>query len=185
MSSWLSGALGPPQSPVVLIWPFLFSLWMAAGDVWSRRIPNYLTVGTALAGLAFQWGYRGPAGLADGLLGMVLGFGLLILPYIWGGMGAGDVKALAALGAWLGPRYTIWLFCYMGLTGGLLALGLLCWRGVLAAQLRQGWASGCNLILCRLHGVKAAPPRRAETRGLPYGVAISLGMALLVYVGGG
>ncbi|MBW1954058.1 MAG: hypothetical protein JRI66_13440, partial [Deltaproteobacteria bacterium] len=33
-----------------LVFPLLLSLWMAAGDLKARRIPNYLTLGTALAG---------------------------------------------------------------------------------------------------------------------------------------
>ena len=57
-----------------------------------------------MAGLAYNFMSHGLSGLGDGFLGMLLGFACLILPYLWGGMGAGDVKALAALGAWLGPR---------------------------------------------------------------------------------
>ncbi len=167
-----------------LLLPFLLSFWMAAGDLRSRRIPNYLTLGTALAGLAYQVASHGPSGLVDGLLGLVLGFGFLILPYMWGGMGAGDVKALAALGTWLGPWLTFWLFCYMGIAGGILALATLAWRGLLRARLREGWVLGCNWILCRPHGLAAVPALNMETKGIPYGVAIFLGMAALLWKGG-
>jgi len=158
---------------------------MAAGDIKSRRIPNYLTLGAALAGLAYQWVCHGPAGLVDGFLGITLGFGLLILPYIWGGMGAGDVKALAGLGAWLGPRLTLFFFCYMGIAGGLLALGVLGWRGLLGDRVRQGWVLGCNWVLCRPLGLPPAPSLVAETKGIPYAVAMALGMAILLWRGGG
>lgn len=185
MSQWFTSAVTGLWSQGHLVWPLIFSLWMAAGDVKSRRIPNYLTLGTALAGLAYQFGCHGPAGLVDGFLGMILGFGLLILPYIWGGMGAGDVKALAALGAWLGPRATLFLFCYMGIAGGLLAAGVLCWRGLLSEKVRQGWVFGCNWVLCRLHGLDSAPSLATETKGIPYAVAIALGMGTLLWRGGG
>ena len=85
---------------------------------------------------------------------MLLGFAFLILPYLWGGMGAGDVKALAALGAWLGPKLTVLLFCYMGIAGGVMALGYLAWQGSLREKIKQGWTFLLNLILCR----PAAPP---------------------------
>ncbi len=94
--------------------PFLLAIVMAVGDWRSRRIPNFLTFGGALAGIVFQTAVMGWAGLFQALTGLLLGLGLLLLPYILGGMGAGDVKALAALGAWLGPKGIFSVFCYMG-----------------------------------------------------------------------
>lgn len=172
--SWLAA-----QGNLVL--PLLLALAMALGDVRRRRIPNYLTLGGALAGLGYQAGLQGWPGLAEGCLGLLLGFTFLILPYIWGGMGAGDVKALAALGAWLGPRHTLYLFCYMGLAGGLMALIMLWRRGLLKAKIRQGWGVLVNWALCRGHGPAPVPGAQDQTPGLPYGVAMALGMmALLV-----
>ena len=111
-------AVGWMSSRGNLLIPLALTVWIAWGDVKTRRIPNYLTLGTAVAGLAYNFMSHGLNGLADGFLGMLLGFACLILPYLWGGMGAGDVKALAALGAWLGPKLTVFLFCYMGIAGG-------------------------------------------------------------------
>ena len=116
-------AVGWMSSRWNLLIPLALTMWIAWGDIKTRRIPNYLTLGTAVAGLAFNFMAHGLPGLADGILGMLLGFAFLILPYLWGGMGAGDVKALAALGAWLGPKLTVFLFCYMGIAGGVIALG--------------------------------------------------------------
>ena len=107
--------------------PLLLSLWMAGMDLAWRRIPNYLTLGGAVAGLGFQLGGRGWPGLLDGLGGAVLGFSLLLWPYLKGGMGAGDVKGLAALGTWLGLEGTFYLFFYMGLSGGLIIIAVLIW----------------------------------------------------------
>ena len=124
--SWAE-AVGWMSSRGNLLIPMALTLWIAWGDVKTRRIPNYLTLGTAVAGLAFNCMAQGLPGLVYGILGMLLGFAFLILPYLWGGMGAGDVKALAALGAWLGPKLTVFLFCYMGIAGGVIALGYLVW----------------------------------------------------------
>ena len=94
--------------------PFLLSIVMAVGDWRTRRIPNFLTFGGALAGVVFQTTVMGWNGLLQALTGMLLGLALLLLPYILGGMGAGDVKALAALGAWLGPRAIFSVFLLYG-----------------------------------------------------------------------
>ena len=90
-----------------LIPPLVLACWMAWGDAHTRRIPNYLTLLAALSGLGFQFGAHGWPGLGQGLLGLCGGFVLMIGFYLKGGMGAGDIKALAALGAWLGPLATL------------------------------------------------------------------------------
>lgn len=164
--------------------PLVFTLWIAWGDVKTRRIPNFLTLGIALGGLAYGMLSQGWTGLAAALGGMLLGFGFLILPYIWGGMGAGDVKALSALGAWLGPMSTIYLFCYMGIAGGLMALVVLGWRGLLWARIRQGWTIVINLVLCQYAGLRAPGIPSQKIEGIPYGVAIAAGMVVLMGAGG-
>lgn len=166
-----------------LVLPLILTLWIAWGDLKTHRIPNYLTLGTALCGLAYQLAFHGWAGLTNGLLGLALGFGLLLLPYVMGGMGAGDVKALAALGAWLGPRGTLFLFCYMGIAGGLLALGVLWWKGLLWQKIRTAWVMLVNAILSRPDGVEAPDVSGQGTKGIPYGVAIALGMVMLLWRG--
>jgi prepilin peptidase CpaA len=176
-SGWL-GSRGNLLIPLALTW------WIAWGDLKSRRIPNYLTLGTAVTGLAFNFISGGLHGLTDGFLGMLLGFAFLILPYLWGGMGAGDVKALAALGAWLGPQLTVFLFCYMGIAGGVIAVGYLVWQGILWEKIKQGWCLLVNLILCRPYGAPNPPSPSQLTEGIPYGVAIAVGMMVLVGVGG-
>lgn len=165
-----------------LLLPLLLSLWMAWGDIRTQRIPNYLTLGTAVAGLGFQLGCHGWGGLWSGFLGLVLGFGLLLTPYLLKGMGAGDVKALAALGAWLGPRNTLFLFIYMGIAGGLLILLVLGWRGTLWSQMRRGWRCLKNLWRRQPSGAKTTETDHPQER-IPYGAALALGMAVLFWQG--
>jgi prepilin peptidase CpaA len=167
--------------------PLVLSVWMAWGDVKSRRIPNYLTLGAALAGLGFQAGLHGWSGLGSGVLGMALGFCFLIVFYITGGMGAGDVKALAALGAWLGPSKTFELFIYMALFGGLLSIVALWRRGQLGASLKQGWSSLKNwflsyILLRPYKSLKRQPASNhgTITGGIPYAVAMAAGMVVLL-----
>ncbi|MGO8760644.1 MAG: prepilin peptidase [Desulfobaccales bacterium] len=181
MSDWLSG-LGPwLKAHPDLMLPLLLSLGMAGCDFKTRRIPNYLTLGGALGGLAFQFGYQGLPGLLDGLAGLGLGFILLLGPYLLGGMGAGDVKASAALGAWLGLRRAFFLFVYMGICGGLIILVMLLWQGRLLAGIREGWNFLLNWLLCRSFDAKPPSPASARTTTIPYGVAMALGMAVLCW----
>lgn len=164
--------------------PLVLACWMAWGDVRTRRIPNYLTLGTALAGLGFQFGVHGWHGLGQGLLGLALGFALLIGFYLKGGMGPGDVKALAALGAWLGPVPTLYLFVYMGLAGIPLIFFYLWQRGEIQAKFREWRTALTNRLLLHRQPASsppASPPVKAE--GLPYAVALALGMVLLCWRG--
>jgi prepilin peptidase CpaA len=172
-----------------LIVPLCLSIWMAWGDIKTRRIPNYLTLGTLLAGLGFQAGFQGWSGLASGLLGMLLGFALLIIVYIIGGIGAGDVKALAALGAWLGPAKTFELFLYMAIFGGIMSVFILWWRGRLWSGLSQGLSSLKNFVvgwvLLRPYGSQKKPAASGSNPnsldgGIPYAVALAAGMAMLL-----
>ena len=168
-----------------LIPPFLIALWISYEDLRTRKIPNYLTFGAALAGLAYNLAVSGWVGLGDGLLGLLLGFGFLILPYIMGGTGAGDVKALAALGAWLGPTGTLYLFCYMAIAGGVMSLAVLIGKGILWQKIRQVWVYLLNLVLCHGRGKTVASPHIQIIKGIPYGVAIVLGMGMLLVTGVG
>lgn len=163
-----------------IVLPFVIALWISWGDYKTRKIPNYLTFGAALAGLAYNFGVSGWSGLGDGLLGLVLGLGFLLLPYLMGGMGAGDVKALAALGAWLGPAGTFYLCLYMAIAGGVMSLAVLILKGLLWQKLRRGWAYLCNLQLCQGLGKAEKSPPLQIIKGIPYGVAIALGMGVLL-----
>jgi prepilin peptidase CpaA len=153
---------------------------MAGCDLKTRRIPNFLTFGGALGGLGFQLGYHGLPGLLDGLAGLGLGFILLLGPYLLGGMGAGDIKASAALGAWLGLGHAFALFVYMGLAGGLIILAVLMWQRRLVAGIREGWNSLLNWVLCR-HSDSKPPSTPRQRTTIPYGAAMALGMAVLCW----
>ena len=187
MVNYLSNAATWITSHANLLLPLAIALWIAWGDLRTYRIPNYLTLGAALAGLLFQAAFYGWNGVGSAFLGLALGFFLLFPVYLMGSMGAGDVKALAALGAWLGPSLTLMLFIYMAIAGGLVALGVLIYKGLLWFKIRQGWSYLVNLVLFRPAGLTPAPAttsEKSQTTGIPYGVAIALGMVVLFWRGG-
>ncbi|MBK9127788.1 MAG: prepilin peptidase [Phycisphaerales bacterium] len=108
----------------LLIPATLYASWI---DYAQRRVPNWLNALIAVTGLAFQgwffgWYAPGGGGVGWGLLGLLVGFGVLIIPWLMHGMGAGDVKLMMAIGCWLGPWLTLLGFCAGGIIGGLAAV---------------------------------------------------------------
>ncbi len=85
----------------------LFTGAAVALDLRTRKIPNYLTVPAFILGLIFQCAFDGWDGLKSGLAGFGLGFGTLLVLWLIGGGGAGDVKLMGALGTWLGGQVTL------------------------------------------------------------------------------
>lgn len=107
----------------------------AATDMMRFKVYNLLTIPLALLALAYHWNLFGWSGLLTSLSGMGLALVLLLLPYALGMLGAGDVKFVAALGAWLGPRPLMLLMVLGALTTGAFAAIIVVrrsgWRGVL------------------------------------------------------
>lgn len=170
-----------PQVQLSLVLPFLLTVWMAWTDTRTHRIPNYLTLGCLLSGLGYQMWTYGLPGLLDGLLGAALGFTLLIFFYWRGGFGAGDVKALAAMGAWLGPLQTLYLFIYMAIAGVLVVAVFLWRRGLLKSKIRHFWGGLVNWVLLRSHPSVSRPAAAVAhpEEGIPYALSLALGMAIL------
>jgi prepilin peptidase CpaA len=115
----------------------LVAVVACAIDLRTRRIPNVLTFGAAAGGLVFSLATRGVAGGLESLTGMLVGAALMFVLFALGGMGAGDVKLLGALGAWLGPFDAIWLSLYTGIAGGVIALVVAVLTGYLGQACRN------------------------------------------------
>lgn len=94
----------------------------AIRDLLQRRIPNVITVPAALLGLLFHTFAPIGEGWWFSLGGFAVGAGLLVLPYLLGGGGMGDIKLLAALGAWLGPFWILIAFAAGTIAGAVLTL---------------------------------------------------------------
>jgi prepilin peptidase CpaA len=94
----------------------------AATDVWKFKVHNLLTLPLLASGLIYHSIVPGAGGLTFSLLGALCGFGLLIALYLKGGMGAGDVKLMAGVGAWMGAGLTFYVFIASSLAAGVYAL---------------------------------------------------------------
>jgi prepilin peptidase CpaA len=157
-------------------------LGAAVYDVRYRRIPNWLTAGGILIGVALntfltlekpdRW-----QGLRSSLLGFALGFGVYVILYALRAMGAGDVKLMAAVGSLVGPGNWFCLFLITAVVGGIMALILAAVRGRVRTTL---WNVG--FILSEMKrgrpaylGKEELDVKSPKALGLPHGVVIALG----------
>lgn len=93
-------------------------------DIRSRRIPNALTFGAALTAVGFHVATGGWSGLLASVSGWIVGAALFFPFFALRGMGAGDVKLMAAVGAWLGPLPVFWAALCTSLAGGVIGLAV-------------------------------------------------------------
>lgn len=167
-----------PAVEQALLLAFLATL--AAHDTATSRIPNLLTLPFAAVGLGMHAFDGGLSGLLDSLLGALTVIPLLGPLYATGGVGAGDIKALAAVGVLLGPLgvfwATIWSLFFGGI-GGLLLLFSHDGPSALRSLLHR-WAMRSPLTAG--HADAAATQCRADDPSalrFPYGLAIAFGTA--------
>ena len=170
----------------ILVPAILYASWI---DFSERRVPNWLNASLAVAGLITQAAFFGWSGVWTGLLGLSMGFGLLIVPWLMHGMGAGDVKLMAAIGAWLGPWLTFLSFSAGAVIGGVAAVVMILSTGRAVHALVN-----MQTIMTKMRRVDTAFGEfgGAKTFGdtsqlLPYGVPLTagtIGVLCTYYFGG-
>ena len=154
-----------------------------ATDLRSRRIPNWLTLGAMVAGLGFHALMPGGHGIAAAALGLVVGLFVFFPFFALGALGAGDVKLMAALGAWVGAAAVVNVALYGAVAGGVLAVAVALWHGYLRQALRN---IGALLSYWRVEGLKPLPELTLEAgKGLrlPYALPIMAGLMVTVWRG--
>jgi prepilin peptidase CpaA len=151
-------------------------------DVRTHRIPNWLNFSLLAAGVTLNVVRDGAGGFLFSIEGIAVASISLILFLLAGGLGAGDVKLLWAIGALAGPHFTIWTLLGMALSGGALAIAFAARR----RELRGAWQNalvGSHVLATtgRSEAIKsAAAVSRVEK--MPYAPAIALGAALAAYL---
>jgi prepilin peptidase CpaA len=151
-------------------------------DLRNRRVPNVLTFGAAAVGLLVHATFEGAAGAGWSAAGWLAGLALFLPLFVLGGMGAGDVKLLAALGAWLGPGEVLWVALYAAIAGGVMALAVAWWTGYLAKMITNLMGL---LVFWRTAGLRPMPTLTLDTaRGprLAYAVPILAGLVIAVWL---
>lgn len=159
---------------------FAFVLACCVLDLRTRRIPNAISGLALLSGAVLNTLYSGLAGLSWSLCGAALMVAVLLAPFALGGLGGGDVKMMAAVGAFLGPRLAVLCLIAGLMLGGVVMAAHLARRGRLGEKL----ATLKTMILAATVTRSVAPLRvAADDAGaisLPYSIPLGLGTAAVV-----
>ncbi|HJS08833.1 MAG TPA: A24 family peptidase [Pirellulales bacterium] len=169
------------------IWLVTITLVVAAYiDGKQLKVPNWITFPMILSGWVFNTAVSGWEGLGLSLLGTAVGLALLLPAYAIGGMGAGDVKLLAGVGAWVGSGVTFYAFCLSAIVGGVIAVAMV--------VCRRGWTRHKNQFLMILNEIATvgspselatiAAERKSSMLLLPYGIPIAIGTILYFFWAG-
>ena len=151
-------------------------------DVRTRRIPNVLTFGATIAALLFHVSTGGRSGLTTSVGGWMLGAALFFPVFALRGMGAGDVKLLAAIGAWLGPLPVVSVALISTIAGGAIAVVVSLIHGYLRTALTNLWVL---LMHWRISGIRPLPSITLEgARGprLAYAFPIAIGTVTTLWL---
>jgi len=160
----------------VLIALLIAGAWI---DARTNRIPNALVVIGLLFAIAYNGFYplyHSENGWLVGLTGMLVGFIAFLPFYLLRAMGAGDVKLMSMVGAFLGPWSTVLAVLWSFVAGGVIALGYLLWTG----NARRGIGNVVsiirgNLLAAPIGQLDLTLPAAASAGKLPYGMAIATG----------
>ncbi len=159
------------------IWLVTLVLIVAAViDGFELRVPNLITYPFILSGWVYSLAAFGWEGLGWSLAGTALGMGVLLLFYAIGGMGAGDVKLMGGVGAWI--YWTNTYYCIIGfaVVGAVLAVGMVLVRGKWKHHYRQFWTIVKEITV--IHDPEKlseiAAKRKPTMMLLPYGIPIAI-----------
>jgi prepilin peptidase CpaA len=155
-------------------------------DGWKLKVPNWITFPFVISGWVYWTIACGWDGLGWSLWGTAVGLMLLMPAYTIGGMGAGDVKLLAGVGAWVCGTDTFYAFCVSAIVGGLIALGMVFLRKKWNHHSAQFKTIVNEILVIRDPSQLAtiAAERKSSMLLLPYGIPIAIGtIAYFIWTG--
>jgi prepilin peptidase CpaA len=162
---------------------FLSAVLICAGliDFRIQKIPNLLTLPAAIISLGYHAVTNGFNGFLFSLQGLAVGIGLLIVPYLLGGMGAGDAKLMGVVGGVLGAKGVFFAFLSSAVVGGIYAVILtLVYRQHFRGFYKKQITSLMNFLLTRKYipNPEDSDPKKPR---LCYGLAIALGTGIYIF----
>ena len=166
------------------VWVVSVTLVVAAViDGIKLKVPNWITFPMIISGWIYSaWaaqvaGGTWYGGLGVSLLGTVVGLGLLLPAYAIGGMGAGDVKLLAGVGAWMHGMVTAYAFVASAFVGAVLAIIMVLYKQAWQKHSGQFWMILNEIMTIRNPDTlsEIAAERKSSMLLLPYGIPIAIG----------
>jgi prepilin peptidase CpaA len=160
------------------VWLVTIVLIVAAViDGFELKVPNWVTFPFIISGWIYSTAAFGLEGLGWSLLGTVVGLALLMPAYAIGGMGAGDVKLLAGVGAWVYGVHTAYAFAATTVVGALLAVLMVLCQRAWKKHSAQFWVILNEILIIRNpESLSAIAARRKPSMLLlPYGIPIAIG----------
>jgi prepilin peptidase CpaA len=158
-------------------------LIVSAGiDFRRQKIPNLITYPSMVIALCFHGTMRGVDGLLFSLVGLVVGVSIFLLPYLMGGMGAGDAKLMGAVGGMIGAKGVLFAFVCTAIVGGVYALVLVLIHGTqYKGYFKKQMTTLVAFILTRKYFPDPIQVGQNRPR-LCYGLAIALGTGLYIFL---
>lgn len=156
-------------------------LTASISDLRNNRIPNWLTLTAIVVGLSWHAFSAGLNGFLSGFYGLALGMAFLMAFYLLGGTGAGDVKLMGAVGAFLGPWGVLNAFLWTALAGGVYSLGMILFDSRLK-PMRMALASTATHFFYSKRLTYNKPEIVGRRPKLCYGVAIAVGTITSLFV---
>lgn len=144
----------------------------ATTDIYKSKIYNSVTYPAIGIGIIVAASTQGDPTLLNSVLGLVLGFLPLFLVFVIGGMGGGDVKLMAAIGAVKGYPFIVYAMFYSGLVGGLLAIVIMIWRGTFLRSIGNILRT---MLTAVIPGFKTVPLNPEDSYPIHFGFAICMG----------
>ncbi len=139
-------------------------------DGWKLKVPNWITFPFVVGGWIYSTAYFGWEGFGWSLVGTCVGLALLLPAYAIGGMGAGDVKLLAGVGAWIWGTNTFYAFCVSAVIGGAIAVAMV----FVETELAPSLAPIMGDLFRNLDNPRTKPAIRDRRRAKEFNVAVAL-----------
>jgi len=148
-------------------------------DIRFHKIFNWLTFPAMVVAVSYHSYMSGLHGLLFSVVGIFVGIGLLILFYFKGGMGAGDVKLMGAVGGMIGAKGVFVAFLCTALAGGIFAIVLLTLHGHLKETAKR-YGTILKVLIFTWSLIYLPPEKEEKMPLMPYGVSIAIGTSLAV-----
>jgi len=151
-------------------------------DLRTRRIPNALTFSAVATGLLFHLLTGGLTAAGWSIAGCLLGFLLFFPMFALRGMGAGDVKLLAAVGAWIGPSQVVTAALATSIAGGVIALVVALGHGYLKVAFRNLWMLLTHWRVMGVRPVDELTLQGARGPRLAYAIPTAIGTLVTLWL---